>query len=237
MPPQEHVLELPKELKQLDEMRLERREWARSHYPVTECGLLARFSPNPRSESKTSRAAEDRSGTLTDTSEPTTADPTSSPQSEPLFNQQTTCASGVTSMPSIPPAESLSPAAMSNIEEDTPPYEAMDKGFTGVQMNVMGRGWVYGKEESSLPVLPSIGRGFLLQRALSQYPKESAGDFQSVGRLEMAPRATSQVLPLEEKTQPGYHDNELSKDKCSAAQPALSSLIQSLLNETVSGDC
>ncbi|XP_037550706.1 piRNA biogenesis protein EXD1 [Nematolebias whitei] len=226
----EHVLELPKELKQLDEMRLERREWARRHYPVTECGLLARSNPNPGSESQTSRAVEDHSSTLTDTSEPTAADPTSSPQSEPLFNQQTTCTSGMTSMPSIAPAESLSPATMSNIAEDTPPSEVVDKGFTGVQMNVMGRGWVYGKEESSLPVLPSIGRGFLLKRPLSQDPKESAGDLTSLGRLEMAPRATSQVLPLEEKTPPGFHDDELSKDKCSAAQPSLSSLIQSFRN-------
>lgn len=232
MSPQAHVLELPKELKQLDEMRLERREWARSHYPVTECGLLARFNPKPRSESKTSRAAEDHSSTRTDTSEPTTADPTSSPpQSEPLFNQQTTCASRITSKPSIPPAES--PASMSNIEEDTPPSEVMDKGFTGVQMKVMERGRVCGKEASFLPVLPSIGRGFFLKRALSQDPKGGAGDFQSLGRLEMAPRATSHVFPLEEKTQPGYHDNELSEDKCSAAQPALSSLIQSV----VFGDC
>lgn len=180
MHPQENVLELPKELRQLDEMRLERQEWARSLYPVTECGLLARFNPNPRSESQTSQAAEDQSstGTLTDTSEPAAADPTSSPQSGPLFNQQTTCTSGTAIMPSIPPAESPSPATMSNNEEDTPLTrpEVMDKGFTGVQMNAMGRGWVYGKEEPSLPILPSIGRGFLLKKALSQYPKESAGD-------------------------------------------------------------
>uniref|UniRef100_A0A096LTM7 3'-5' exonuclease domain-containing protein n=1 Tax=Poecilia formosa TaxID=48698 RepID=A0A096LTM7_POEFO len=46
----ENVLELPKELRKLDEMRRERQEWACNCYPVTERGLLARFNPYPKSQ-------------------------------------------------------------------------------------------------------------------------------------------------------------------------------------------
>uniref|UniRef100_A0A3Q2ZEN0 Exonuclease 3'-5' domain containing 1 n=2 Tax=Kryptolebias marmoratus TaxID=37003 RepID=A0A3Q2ZEN0_KRYMA len=220
----ESVLDLPKELRQLDEMRLERQEWASRHYPVTERGLLARFNPHPQSESQTSPAGEDHTNTLPDASNPAAADPPSAPQTDPLLNQQTTSISSTTSMPTVgvptssnPPAESLSSARMFNNEKDMPvtrpPPEGVDKGFTGVQMNGMGRGWLLGKDQSSLPTLPSIARGFL---------------FKSLDRLEMAPRATSQVLNQEEKTQPGCHDKELPKDTCgSTPQPLSSSLIQS----------
>lgn len=214
-------------------MRLERQEWANSHYPVTEDGLLARFNPHPKSESQTYPAAEDHSSTLT---EP--ADLTSSPQTDPPLNQQTTCTSSIVSMPSVgvhtssnPPAEPLSSAVMSNNEGNVsvnrPPSRGLYKGLPGEQVNVMGRGRLFKKEQSSLLVLPSVGRGFLLQKALSQDPKEKVGDCKSLNRLEMAPKATNQILTQEEKTQPGYHDNEQT-DKCgSTAQPLSHSLIQS----------
>lgn len=41
----ESVLELPKELRQLDQMRSDRQEWAAVQFPVTEQGLLDRFNP------------------------------------------------------------------------------------------------------------------------------------------------------------------------------------------------
>lgn len=218
------MLELPKELRQLDEMRLERQEWANRHYPVTEDGLLDRFNPHPKSESQTSPAAEDHSSTLT---EP--ADLTSS-----QTDQQTMCVPSVgVHTSSNPPAESLSSVLMSTIEGkmsvNRPPFEVLDKGLTGEQVNVMGRGWLFKKEQSSLPVLPSVGRGFLLQKALSQDPKESVGDFKSLNRLEMAPNATNQILTQEEKAQPGCYDNAQPNDKCgSSPQPLSLSLIQSI---------
>ncbi|KAK7904946.1 hypothetical protein WMY93_017553 [Mugilogobius chulae] len=41
----ESVLELPKELRQLEQMRCDRQEWAAEQFPVTEKGLLDRFNP------------------------------------------------------------------------------------------------------------------------------------------------------------------------------------------------
>ncbi|XP_047467358.1 piRNA biogenesis protein EXD1 [Mugil cephalus] len=66
----ESELELPAELRKLDQMRRERREAAAGLYPVTERGLLARFNPKPQSSSPTSPTAEDQSTTQTDPSNP-----------------------------------------------------------------------------------------------------------------------------------------------------------------------
>ncbi|XP_055011816.1 piRNA biogenesis protein EXD1 [Boleophthalmus pectinirostris] len=41
----ESVLELPKELRQLEQMHCDRQEWAAEQFPVTEQGLLDRFNP------------------------------------------------------------------------------------------------------------------------------------------------------------------------------------------------
>ncbi|CAL1575052.1 unnamed protein product [Knipowitschia caucasica] len=41
----ESVLELPKELRQLEQMRCDRQEWAAEQFPVTDQGLLRRFNP------------------------------------------------------------------------------------------------------------------------------------------------------------------------------------------------
>ncbi|XP_076605202.1 piRNA biogenesis protein EXD1 [Chaetodon auriga] len=54
----ESVLELPPELRQLEQMRRERQEWAANHYPVTEQGLLARFNPRVQSPPQTPTAAQ-----------------------------------------------------------------------------------------------------------------------------------------------------------------------------------
>ncbi|XP_008397579.1 piRNA biogenesis protein EXD1 isoform X4 [Poecilia reticulata] len=74
----ENVLELPKELRKLDEMRRERQEWACNRYPVTERGLLARFNPYPKSQ--TSPAADGHSGTQPDSLEAGTPAPHPSPK-------------------------------------------------------------------------------------------------------------------------------------------------------------
>lgn len=42
---QESTLDLPDELRKLEQMRCERRQWASDHYAVTEQGLLDRFGP------------------------------------------------------------------------------------------------------------------------------------------------------------------------------------------------
>ncbi|XP_014904372.1 piRNA biogenesis protein EXD1 isoform X1 [Poecilia latipinna] len=74
----ENVLELPKELRKLDEMRRERQEWACNRYPVTERGLLARFNPYPKSQ--TTPDADGHSGTQPDSLEAGTPAPHPSPK-------------------------------------------------------------------------------------------------------------------------------------------------------------
>uniref|UniRef100_A0A8D2ZWQ9 3'-5' exonuclease domain-containing protein n=1 Tax=Scophthalmus maximus TaxID=52904 RepID=A0A8D2ZWQ9_SCOMX len=56
----ESVLELPKELRQLQQMHQERQEWAANHYTRTEQGLLARFKHPTKSPFKTPPATEER---------------------------------------------------------------------------------------------------------------------------------------------------------------------------------
>uniref|UniRef100_A0A8D3CF83 3'-5' exonuclease domain-containing protein n=1 Tax=Scophthalmus maximus TaxID=52904 RepID=A0A8D3CF83_SCOMX len=55
----ESVLELPKELRQLQQMHQERQEWAANHYTRTEQGLLARFKHPTKSPFKTPPATEE----------------------------------------------------------------------------------------------------------------------------------------------------------------------------------
>ncbi|XP_029973326.1 piRNA biogenesis protein EXD1 [Salarias fasciatus] len=60
----ESMLELPRELKQLEPLLQERQKLAAEQYPVTEQGLLARFQQQPECSSEVSPAAEDQNGTL-----------------------------------------------------------------------------------------------------------------------------------------------------------------------------
>ncbi|KAK2826164.1 hypothetical protein Q5P01_020378 [Channa striata] len=56
----ESMLELPRELRQLEHMCRDRQQWAVDRYPVTDKGLLARFNPRNQSPSQTSPAAEEQ---------------------------------------------------------------------------------------------------------------------------------------------------------------------------------
>lgn len=186
---QENVLELPKELRKLDEMRRERQEWACNRYPVTEQGLLARFNPYPKSQ--TTAAADGHSSTQPDSLEAGTPAPHPSPK----------------------------------VDKNTSLTTSLDKECNQMQVHVMGRGMLLGKEQSSGPSFLSSGRGFLLQKAQSQIPEEGAGGMK---RQEMALGTDGCKL-----TKPGSNDNESPKNTCglrehpSPPYPSVSSLIQS----------
>ncbi|KAM9842962.1 piRNA biogenesis protein EXD1 [Aulostomus maculatus] len=77
------VLELPSELRQLEQMRSERQERASKRYPVTEQGLLARFNPKNPSPSKTSSSAQEHNHMQPDCSAPSTVEAPSSTNSDP----------------------------------------------------------------------------------------------------------------------------------------------------------
>ncbi|KAG7237269.1 hypothetical protein INR49_032602, partial [Caranx melampygus] len=90
----ESALELPRELRQLQQMHHERQEWAAHHYPITEEGLLDRFNPRPKSPSQTSPTAEDTQDTLMQTAphEPANVQSPSSAQPVPPLSQSSTSA-------------------------------------------------------------------------------------------------------------------------------------------------
>ncbi|XP_008287985.1 piRNA biogenesis protein EXD1 [Stegastes partitus] len=158
----ESALELPTELRQLDQMRRERREWAAGHFPVTEQGLLARFNPQPPSSSQTSPAAEDHSETQPDSLEPATVKSPSSPQMDLVVNQPPTSPSRVVDVRSSPnlPVQPLVPTTLQDLQK--PKCASEDRGCTKALMDMMGIGRPFGKESCS-PTLPALGRGFLLQ--------------------------------------------------------------------------
>eukprot|EP00064_Thunnus_orientalis_P001916 superscaffoldBa00000131_g1920 len=106
----ESVLELPRELRQLEQMRCNRQEWAADHYPVTEEGLLARFNPQTtKTPSKISPAADTQPGSF----EPATVESPSSTHVDSLLHQPLTRVTDVSSAQSVddPTAQDPVPAA------------------------------------------------------------------------------------------------------------------------------
>ncbi|KAM4540276.1 piRNA biogenesis protein EXD1 [Fundulus diaphanus] len=111
----ENVLELPKELLQLDEMRSNQREWACKQYPVTERGLLSRF--RPYSNSGTTPAADGHSSVQSYFLEAQAPAPRPSPNMDLPDTQQIPQCSGVTSVSSqgasFNPQATVKPSEMS----------------------------------------------------------------------------------------------------------------------------
>ncbi|KAM9341268.1 piRNA biogenesis protein EXD1 [Symphorus nematophorus] len=193
----ESVLELPRELRQLEKMRSERKEWAADHYPVTEQGLLARF--NPRTPPKRSPAAQEQSQTQADSSEPATVESPSSTQVDILLHKT----------PTSPPRDISSvdvhACPVSDLRKEmsvnSPPSLGLGRGRTEVLMDKIGRGTPLAKEQSSGPALPAIGRGFLLQISQAQTPRETMGHMETPGAL------TQEVM-----AQPGPSAADLPQD-------------------------
>ncbi|XP_069008950.1 piRNA biogenesis protein EXD1 [Embiotoca jacksoni] len=232
----ESMLALPSELKQLDQMRRERREWAADYYPVTEQGLLARFNPWPQCSSQTSAAAEDHGKTLTESFQPATVE---SPQIDLSVNQPAASPSGATGASSVDvhappsqPARALVPTAVSHLMKQTPanspPSAGEDGGRSEVLSDVMGRGRPVGKEPLSLPALPSIGRGFLLQTA--QSPREISGYIKTTATTETTPSSPGRTLTQESTPEPGRRDDDLPEDVCSLREEHLTPTPQMLLS-------
>ncbi|TKS86500.1 piRNA biogenesis protein EXD1 [Collichthys lucidus] len=133
----ESVSELPRQLRQLEQMRSERQEWAAALYPVTEQGLLDRFNPRPQSQRQTSPAVLEHSQTQAESFEPAS----STQADRPLHEQPTSPprdAHASLDSASQPPV----PAAVSDFREevsvDSPPSLSVGRGRT--EMDTMGRG-------------------------------------------------------------------------------------------------
>uniref|UniRef100_A0A3B4YIY8 Exonuclease 3'-5' domain containing 1 n=1 Tax=Seriola lalandi dorsalis TaxID=1841481 RepID=A0A3B4YIY8_SERLL len=189
----ESVLELPRELRQLQQMHHERQEWAANHYPVTQHGLLARFNPRAKSPSQTSLTAEEDNQKQTDSFGPVNVKSPSSAQLEPLLAAEVTRVSSVDVHASpVPPAQAPVTASMSDFGKQINPLSVgVGRGCTELLIDTLGRGRSLGKDQSSLHSLPAIGRGFFLQVPPAHNPRESTGVKKSPGRAEMTPSSPS----------------------------------------------
>lgn len=163
----ESVLELPKELRHLEQMHCEKQEWAAAHYPVTKKGLLDRFNPRTQPPSQTYSAAEQHMQTESDSSEPV---PSSTPADvcvcKPLVYP-----------PEVPDAMcgnvTVSPEPETHASVQAPASDLFKQMSCNIPLSA-GRGIPFGKDSSMSP-LPAIGRGFCLQIS-QQTPRDPEGD-------------------------------------------------------------
>ncbi|XP_031135083.1 piRNA biogenesis protein EXD1 isoform X2 [Sander lucioperca] len=211
----ESVLELPRELRQLDQMRRERQKRAADHYPVTEEGLLARFNPRTQTPSQPSLVTEEHGQTQVESFEPANVESPS--QVDPLLHKLPTSPPRVNNVLSVDVHASPDPATtvselMKQMAVTSPLSLGVGRGRTEVLMDTMGRGRPFRKEQSSIPALPAIGRGFRLQISQDQIPRESMGDMITPGRMGAATSCPSHTLAQEVMSQPGPSVHDLTKD-------------------------
>ncbi|KAM6968622.1 piRNA biogenesis protein EXD1 [Tautogolabrus adspersus] len=216
----ESVLELPKELRQLEQIHCEKQQWAADRYPVTEKGLLARFNPRAQPPSKTSSAVEQHRLTRAGSFEPEIVDsPSSSPADlHPTSPPRDTKVLSVEFPVSIVPATQVPvQAAGSDVCKPISPAHGAGRGHMEVLTDAMGRGRPFGKDSSVSP-LPAFGRGFLLQTSQAQTPRESTVD------KGTAPLSPNHTFTKELKT-----DHDPAKDSAGLRTPqsVSSSLTQS----------
>ncbi|KAI9516060.1 hypothetical protein NQZ68_020588 [Dissostichus eleginoides] len=164
----ESVLELPKELRQLEQMRIERQKWAADRFPATERGLLARFNPRTQSPSQTSPAAEEHGHRQAESFEPAADE--SPPQADPPLHEPPKSPPRVASVSPDTAPQAPVPDLRKQMSVNSPLSLGVSRGCTEGPMDTMGRGMTFGKEQSSISALPGMGRGFLLHISQDQVP-------------------------------------------------------------------
>lgn len=179
------MLELPGELRQLEQIDRERKEWAVDLYPVTEKGLLARFNPHTHSPPQTSPVAEEQSKsqaqivTFPSTSKESPCLPQVDlfHQKPPLSSLKSTDVSPAQAVDS-PDSQASASGSVLNVRKQIPvsnPSIGAGRGQIEVRMDTVGQGWPFGNEQSTLSPLPAIGRGFLLHMPPAQIAEKTPG--------------------------------------------------------------
>lgn len=167
-------MELPAELRNLEEMRRERQEWASEHYPVTEQGLLARFSPRVSSETSQQSDKQEEFCQPLSVKSPASTQVCPTPHKLPVSSQSVTNDSSFDIIVSPDPAaQSPVPDVVPDLRKDLSANISSElpvggRGSTKPLLETVGRGRLFGKKQSSTPALPAIGRGFLLQLSQAQ---------------------------------------------------------------------
>ncbi|XP_074548430.1 piRNA biogenesis protein EXD1 [Halichoeres trimaculatus] len=212
----ESVLELPEELRYLEQMHCEKQEWAAAHFPVTEKGLLDRFHPRTQPPSKTSSAAEQSMQTESDSSERV---PSCTPADVSICKP-------LVPPPGVPDVTSADVTVSAETATPAPVQAPASDLFKQMSCNIplsVGRGRIFGKDPSVSP-LPAIGRGFCLQISHPQTPGEPIG--------VVAPSGFDHTLTKEVKSHhgpdPGVKDPPVDASGLSSAQSLSFSFMQSL---------
>ncbi|KAK2891696.1 piRNA biogenesis protein EXD1 [Channa argus] len=230
------MLELPRELRQLEQMHCERQQWAIDHYPITEKGLLARFNPRNQSQSQTSPAAKEQSHTNTQSR--TQADSVQTVAVESLYLTQMDCkqplmsqfkSSDVSSEQSaddhashVLPTQAPVQGTVSDLRKEMSSVNNLSVGEgRGHKMNIKGRGRPFGREQPTLSSLPAIGRGVL--QIPTHITQESA-------RMETTPSCPSFTCSQVVMEQPASSVNDLPKDSSSLRVDCFAQTPQSTLS-------
>lgn len=189
------VLELPRELRELEHTRQKRQKWAVDRYPVTEQGLLERSNPRPLPSSQNGQGQDTATQRQPDPPVPSAVAPVvPAPGQGPA---ETPCPSNTLGASDLHAMTSaLTQEAQQSYRKQpsgvvSPVAPSGAPGLLEIVMDTMaGRGRSLLKDPTPpiLPVFPSLGRGLALFIPAAQVPKESPGALKTqapVGRVEV----------------------------------------------------
>ncbi|XP_023842332.1 piRNA biogenesis protein EXD1 isoform X1 [Salvelinus sp. IW2-2015] len=189
------VLELPRELRELEHTRQKRQKWAVDRYPVTEQGLLERSNPRPLPPSQNGQGQDTATQKQPDPPVPTEVVPVvPAPGQGPAEKPRPSSTLGASDPDAMTSA--LTQEAQQSYRKQpsgvvSPVAPSGATGLLEIVMDTMaGRGRSLLKDPTPpiLPVFPSLGRGLALPIPAAQVPKESPGALKTqapVGRLEV----------------------------------------------------
>lgn len=171
---QESALELPDELRKLEQMHCERQQWAREHYAITERGLLTRFGPQPLPETRQQEDKEAESRQPASTKPPASVKVCPAPTRQPVSPRSVAAHSSfkiIVSPDSVDQDPKPIMAARKDLRSDNISTE-YPGGTTKQLLERLGRGRVFGQPQSPAPA-QSAGRGFLLHMPQAQVSRYS----------------------------------------------------------------
>ncbi|XP_035608234.1 piRNA biogenesis protein EXD1 [Oncorhynchus keta] len=189
------VLELPRELRELEHTRQKRQKWAVDRYPVTEQGLLERSNPRPLPPSQNGQGQDTATQRQPDPPVPAAVapvvpEPGQGPAETPCPSN-TLGASDLHAMTCALTQEAQQSYRKQPSGVVSPVAKSGAPGLLEIVMDTMaGRGRSLLKDPTPpiLPVFPSLGRGLALPIPAAQVPKESPGALKTqapVGRVEV----------------------------------------------------
>ncbi|XP_075874390.1 piRNA biogenesis protein EXD1 isoform X2 [Nelusetta ayraudi] len=171
---QESALELPDELRKLEQMHNERQQWACEHYAITERGLLTRFGPQPSPETRQQEDKEAGSRQPASTRRPATVKVCPAPTCQPVSPRSVAAHSSLKSIVSPDSVDQDLKATMAarNDLRSGNISIACPGGTAKRLLERLDRGRVFGQPQSPAPA-QSAGRGFLLHMSQAQVSRYS----------------------------------------------------------------